>query len=320
MRISVIIPTKNRREDLLVTLSSIIQQSRPPEEVVIIDQSQKDCKEEILELFKADGNKSELIYIWDKGISGLTEARATGFKKSRGEVVFFIDDDITLEKDCIRNLLQTYERYPYLDGIGGVDTSWENRNLFLLLLSSFFACGPFSLKKGGWFFTGWIPHYFHNRLTTPYPSRWLLGGLMSFKRSVVEEVMFDEQLVGHGFSDSKDFTFRASERHSLAFDPTVKCYHRGGTVPLYNMEQDHEKRVSGEWYFFRKNIEITPMNVLFFIWRMFGSLLVALFDSVVYGSLAPLRGFLMGMRIGATNYNKIFPKPLGRNGKEIERV
>ncbi|MFN3467695.1 MAG: glycosyltransferase, partial [Candidatus Brocadiales bacterium] len=245
---------------------------------------------------------------------------AVGFKKSSGEIVFFLDDDITMDRNCIRNLLQTYQENSHLDGIGGVDTSCEKRNLFWLLLSSLFSCGPFSLRKGGWFFTGWVPHYYHNKLTALYPSRWLLGGIMSFKRHVVEEVGFDEQLNGHSFADGKDCTFRASKRHNLVIDPKVKGYHRGGMVALYNMRQDHEKRVSGEWYFFRKNIEITPMNVLFFIWRIFGSLLVALFDSVVYGSLDPLRGFLMGMRIGATNYNKIFPKPLGRNEKEIERV
>jgi len=308
VRISVIIPTKNRKEDLLTTLRSIIQQTHGPEEVIIIDQSEEDCKEDILGLFKTARDKPDLTYVWDKSISGLTEARAKGFKESRGEVVFFIDDDITLEKDCIKNLVQTYQANPHLGGIGGVDTSWKDKSLFWLLVGSLFSCGPFALRKGGWFFTGWIPHYFHNRLTAPYPSRWLLGGLMSFRRQVVEDIGFDEQLAGHGFADGKDLTFRASERYSLALDPTVKCYHRGGTVALYNLKQDHEKRVSGEWYFFRKNIDNTPLNTLFFIWRMFGSLLVALLESIHYGSLDPLRGFWTGTQAGAVQCRKVFPR------------
>ena len=73
MGISIIIPTKNRKEDLLITLRSIIQQSRLPEEIVIVDQSRKDCKEEILELLRVNGSKLDLIYVWDRDITSILE-------------------------------------------------------------------------------------------------------------------------------------------------------------------------------------------------------------------------------------------------------
>lgn len=306
MRISVIIPTKNRQKDLVITLRSLMQQSRPAEEVVIIDQSLESCKKEILELFKADGNKSDLIYLWDKDISGLTEARTTGYKKSRGEIVFFVDDDITLETNCIENLLRTYDENPHIGGIGGVDTSWRNKSLLLLLIRTVFTCGPFSGKRGGWFFTDWIPHYFHNRLTRPFPSWWLLGGMMSFRRHVLEEIGFDEQLHGHNFIGPVDLTFRASEKYYLVIAPGVKGYHRGGLVALYNMKEDYEKRVSGDWYFFKKNIKKTPLNILLFAWSHFGRFLGTIAASLFHGSLDPLRGYLAGMKIGAKQYRKAF--------------
>lgn len=308
MRISVIIPTKSRKEDLMTTLHSVIQQSRPPEEIIIVDQGQESCKEKILELLKANGNKSDLVYLWDRDIPGPAAARTAGFKKSSGEIVFFVDDDVSLYGDCIENLLHSYETNPLLDGIGGADTERTNRNILWLLAKSLFTCGPFSSKKGGWFFTGWVPHYFHNRLTAPYPSRWLFEGMMSFKKHVVEEIGFDKQLTGHVFVAGVDFNFRASKKYCLAIDPRVKGYHRGGKVALYNTKQDHEKRVAGLWYFFRKNIEKTPQNILFFAWRLLGSLLVALATSLRFDSLDPLRGFLAGMRIGATQYRKVLPK------------
>lgn len=142
---------------------------------------------------------------------------------------------------------------------------------------------------------------------------------MSFRRQVVEDIGFDEQLAGHGFADSKDLTFRVSEKYCLVLDPKVKGYHRGGSH-LYNLRQDHEKRVSGEWYFFRKNIDNTPLNTLFFLWRMFGSLLVALLESIHYGSLDPLRGFLMGTRAGAVQCRKVSPKGITdtRPGKGLK--
>ena len=308
MQLSVIIPTKNRKEDLLITLRSIIQQSRPPEEIIIVDQSQEACKDEILELFASSGNKSNLMYLWERDISGAGAARDAGFKRSSGEIVFFVDDDVTLEKDCIENLLHSYETNPHLGGIGGVDTERANWSLLWLLGKSLFTCGPFSLKKDGWFFTGWIPHYFHKRLTSPYPSRWLVEGIMSFKRHLVAEIGFDKQLTGHVFVHGIDFNYRASQKYPLAIDPKVKGYHRGGMVALYDMKGDHHKRVSGEWYFFGKNIKKTPLNCLFFAWRLFGSLLVALLISIHHGSVDPLRGFLSGMKSGSVQYRKVFSK------------
>jgi GT2 family glycosyltransferase len=305
VHISIIIPTKNRKEDLLITLRSVIQQSCPPEEVVVIDQSQESCREGVLELFKTSGNKLDLIYLWDKEIPGLAEARALGVKKSGGEIVFFLDDDITLDRNCIENLLKTYEENPHLGGIGGVDTSWANKSLWLLLAKSIFTCGPLTGRRGGWFFTGWLPHYFHNRLTTPYPSWWLLGGIMSFKKHVVEEIGFDKQLVGHVFMDDVDLTFRASKKYCLVIDPKVRGYHRGGMVAHYNTKENYEKRISGEWYFFKKNIEKTPLNILLFLWSFLGRLLGALFVSLAQGTLDPLRGFLRGMSVGARRYRNV---------------
>jgi glycosyltransferase involved in cell wall biosynthesis len=306
MRISIIIPTKNRKEDLLVTLQSIVAQSRPPEEIIIVDQSLESCEGEIEGLFFPVKDTAKVVYIWDRNVPGPAMARTKGFENSSGEIVFFVDDDVTLEGDCIERLLQTYETNPHIDGIGGVDTRIATQNLLWLMAKSLFTCGPFSLKKGGWFFTGWAPSYFHNRLTTPYPSQWLFEGIMSFRRYVVKDVGFDKKLTGHVFIAGIDFNYRASKKYLLVIDPKVKGYHRGGMVSLYNMKQDHEKRVSGEWYFFRKNIQGTTLNTLFFAWRLLGSLLVASAISLYYGSLDPLRGFWSGMKIGATRYRRVF--------------
>lgn len=129
---------------------------------------------------------------------------------------------------------------------------------------------------------------------------------MSFKRCVVEEIGFNKEPVAHGFVDIIDFTFRASEKYCLVIDPKVKGYHRGGKVALYNIKENYEKRISGNWYFFIKHIEKTPLNIFFFIWTHFGRLLETLAACLLNGSLDPLRGFLAGMKIGATQYRKAF--------------
>lgn len=123
--------------------------------------------------------------------------------------------------------------------------------------------------------------------------------------------------------DDIDFTFRASKKYPLAIDPKVKGYHRGGMVALYNMRGDHERRVSGEWYFFGKNIEKTLPNILFFAWRLLGSLLVSLAVSLRHNTVDPIRGFLTGMENGTILYRRFSRRTTnnkkGPSSKELDR-
>ncbi|HHT9118160.1 MAG TPA: hypothetical protein ACFYD1_05980, partial [Candidatus Hypogeohydataceae bacterium YC38] len=116
----------------------------------------------------------------------------------------------------------------------------------------------------------------------------------------------DKQLAGHVFMDDIDFTFRASGKYPLAIAPTVKGYHRGGKVALYNVKEDYEKRISGDWYFFGKHIKKTPLNILFFMWSHLGRFSGTIVASLLCGSLDPWRGYLAGTKIGAKQYRDTF--------------
>ena len=97
MNISVIIPTLNRSEDLKVSLLSILGQSYPVFEVIVIDQSDDNitkqlCSELNSEFIKRD-IKLNYIYQSDKS---LAKARNAGLSVVQGEIIAFFDDDIEL--------------------------------------------------------------------------------------------------------------------------------------------------------------------------------------------------------------------------------
>lgn len=312
MTLSVVIPTKDREEDLLITMQSLLCQTRLPDEVIIIDQSQKDCEGEILKLMQDSPVK--LKYLLDRQISGQTEARARGLKEAKGDIVFFLDDDITLDKHCIENLLQTYKENPHLGGICAVDTATENMGLLRLLMTSLFTCGPFSGKKGGWFYTDLLVHRFHKRLRGLYYTWAFLGGFMSFRRQVVEEIGFDERLKGQVFAEDIDLAFRVSEKYPLALAPGVKVLHREGKA-LYSPRWALERRVLARWYFFAKNVDKTPINILCFFWALIGLLISATVSAAASRSLDPLRGFLSAVQAASTGNSTHFPAKGALSGK-----
>ncbi len=101
---SIIIPTANRASILFKTLESIASQNTQPENIVIIDASLSNETEKILEQ-KFKNLASELIYR-RATFSGAATQRLQGISLTQQPFVFFMDDDILLQPNCINNLWQ----------------------------------------------------------------------------------------------------------------------------------------------------------------------------------------------------------------------
>jgi len=91
--VSVIIPTYNRFSSLLRTLASIADQTYPPGcfEVVVVDDGGNDGTQDI----QHRDYPFPLQYVRQDN-QGATSARNHGAAQSRGDLLFFVDDDIRL--------------------------------------------------------------------------------------------------------------------------------------------------------------------------------------------------------------------------------
>ena len=104
-RISVVIPTLDRPKDLAELLLTILNQSHPPHEVIIVDDSQTDSGVEIVESFTSRFKSMRCSLRRVKGNGdGLTSARNLGVKYSNGDAVLFLDDDTLLKNNLVHTL------------------------------------------------------------------------------------------------------------------------------------------------------------------------------------------------------------------------
>lgn len=103
MLVSVIIPTYNRKESLLRLLSTLGKQTILPTEyeVVVVDDGSDYAASEITERVFPYA----LRYIRQQN-SGATAARNHGVHESRGDVLVFIDDDLTVSEQVLEILAQ----------------------------------------------------------------------------------------------------------------------------------------------------------------------------------------------------------------------
>ncbi|MFA4993167.1 MAG: glycosyltransferase family A protein [Candidatus Omnitrophota bacterium] len=118
--ISVIIPSLNRPMALRQSLNSVLKQDTDGifeyEVIIVLDNKDKESgnwlKDEIL--------LNRRIKFFRSPEPGVNSARNAGIKESRGEIIYFLDDDCYfLEKRQLLNLRASFNAHPEASAIGG---------------------------------------------------------------------------------------------------------------------------------------------------------------------------------------------------------
>jgi len=112
--ISIIIPNYNRGNLLRETMDSILAQTYPEWEAIIVDDGSSDNSDQVgLEYERID---KRILYLKrERNPSGAPTCRNTGLEKSTGEYVIFLDSDDLLAPFCLEQRLNSIIHHPTLD-------------------------------------------------------------------------------------------------------------------------------------------------------------------------------------------------------------
>lgn len=119
-RISIIVATYNRAEQLLRTLESLIRQDISAEEweCVVVDNNSKDDTQLRFAEFAETHSDFNLRMVCEER-QGLSFARNRGIRESLGDIVAIIDDDETVNEGFARGYLDLFDRYEIAVAAGG---------------------------------------------------------------------------------------------------------------------------------------------------------------------------------------------------------
>ncbi len=120
MSVSVIISTYsiNQLPLVLTCLNSLKKQTRAPDEILLVLDSNK----EVLEFYR---DRLPDIKVIDSGGFGLSKARNAGVVNSQGNIVVFIDDDAFAEDNWLEEIVKELDQ-PENVGVGGpIIPDWE---------------------------------------------------------------------------------------------------------------------------------------------------------------------------------------------------
>ncbi len=113
-RISVVIPS-SKSKYLSETLESLMNQTTPPLEIIVVDNSQVENESEKI---KKLAGKYGVKYVRENR-EGLHNARNIGVIEAKGEIVQFVDDDTIPDRKLIEEMEKIFSRFSNIGIVAG---------------------------------------------------------------------------------------------------------------------------------------------------------------------------------------------------------
>lgn len=280
--ITIVIPTKNRRDSLKKTLDSLVKQKFKDFEVVVSDGNSTDGSREMLETYK-----SKLKISLADGEGGLVLAMNNACRKAKGEIIIRTDDDIVASPQWLGEIQKTFVD-KRVGGVTGptiiprdylnnrdIFSSQENfkkGNIFWRLLgkiyfdyfmegdpyrvSHWFNCGAFSLGSN-----------YEDCLKIPQNLEVdnLEACNFAVRAKLLEKVgWFDKKYTGVGEYHEPDAALKIQKLgFKLIFNPKAKIFHCPVQTGIYNARPKAYSRAQNFINFYFRHIRPNTFNKAF---------------------------------------------------------
>ncbi|MDT0643030.1 glycosyltransferase family 2 protein [Zunongwangia sp. F363] len=269
---NLIICTYKRPDSLRRLLESVALQTLYPEKILIIDGSPSLETKQML----AENNfQNTEYYKVEEKDRGLTKQRNFGVGKvnSECEIVCFLDDDIILAKIYFEELIGTYTIFPEALGVSGYitnETDWKKNEPDQKPPAGIFYFDGWNRVEGSRFalrrkfglapdkVPGFMPDFSHGYSTgflppsgKVYEAEMLMGGIASYKTSVLKKLQFSSYFEGYGLYEDADFSLRVSKIGKLYVNTSAKLEHHHDQEGRPDKYKYGKMVVRNGWYVWR---------------------------------------------------------------------
>jgi len=301
MKLSVVIPTRNRPDSLHRLLETLARQTCLPDEVIVVDSS--DVAAEPGELGRRHPGLNLLHVASEPSVCA---QRNLGVRQARGAYVFLCDDDMEVPPDYVSLLVAHLDAHPDVAAVSGIvvdrgpggDDRTEFpvsslgdlcfRFLFQLpiwggvdgietgapgklpyaFLKRYYARRANGLSAAGWpVITSFSAPFFRTRI-------WSLGASI-IRRDALGPSPYDEGLDEFGIGDNYDVSLKLAGRRPIAVLTQARVYHHKAAENRLASSQASFRRTLALHYFLVKHPSFSRWNRLLFAWSIVGRLLEA---------------------------------------------
>jgi len=226
--VSAVIPTFNRPCSLQRTLASLAAQSALPKQLIVIDGSPAEETRMVIEAWAAAvGSQCEVVYQRAFQLGAATQ-RNQGVAIAAQPFIWFFDDDILFESDCVERLWAAITGEEALGGVNAMITNQRyltpgrvTRVLFRLLDGK--SRESYAGKCIGPALN--ILPEDNSNLPDVVPVEWLNTTCAVYRREALPSPPFDAHFTGYSFMEDVALSLTVGKKWTLRNARTARIHH-----------------------------------------------------------------------------------------------
>jgi cellulose synthase/poly-beta-1,6-N-acetylglucosamine synthase-like glycosyltransferase len=205
-KISVIIPAYNEEKVIRTSITSVLRQSYPYIELIVVDDGSKDRTYSIAKGFERHYKGTKSIKVIHQHNQGKANAINTGIRHCSGELVMVVDADSRLDKEAV-SLMAQYFLDPTISAVAGSVLISNQKNLLTKLQALEYIQGLNMVRNAQAFL----------RMVNIIP-----GPIGMFRKKDLYEVgLYDDDT----FAEDCDVTLKLlAKGKNIDFEPEAKAY------------------------------------------------------------------------------------------------
>lgn len=248
-RISLVVATKDRPEDLRRLLASLREQTAPPAEIVIVDAS----REPVAPLV-ARFPELNIRYLkhWPPSAAAQRNA-GIGACDAAATLIGFADDDTTFEPTAFERMLHFWQSAP--PDVLGAAFNIRNypqrgnaplKHSRLAARLGLYSPWPGTVSRSGW-------QSVSGELKETRFVEWLPSTAVLFRREVLSSAVFDETFESYSYLEDLDMSYAISRRGRLAIVADAGFSHHPSPGGRVSARRFGRFEVKNRLYFVRKH-------------------------------------------------------------------
>ena len=124
--VSIVIPTKDRTNDLIRCLNSVMSQLLEGDEIILINGGNQEATDMVVRDLKGYGGQINII---EDKTSNFTYAINLGCRMAKNEIIGIVNDDIEFGEHWVESVKHWYNVIPNASSIGGVTKDMNPRKI-----------------------------------------------------------------------------------------------------------------------------------------------------------------------------------------------
>jgi glycosyltransferase involved in cell wall biosynthesis len=225
---SAVVPTKDRASALRRTLESLAGQGVLPAELIVVDGSDGNDSRTVVDAWGDQARPEGKVHWLRARELGAAAQRNQGIAAASQPFVWFFDDDILFEPQCVLRLWTAIEHHPGLGGVSAMITNQRyappgrvSRTVFALLN------GGYEPTFAGRIIGPAVHLLPEDRDDLPevVPTEWLNTTCTMYRREALPSPPFDSVFTGYSMMEDVSLSVRVARDWRLANARTARIFH-----------------------------------------------------------------------------------------------